>query len=168
MDQELKHQNWSLSTDIDILKLVPFNMQGSNLRINYSHTEALGKPLYIPGTDISVAQAEKQLVEVHPDSATQTPEQLVVSTQTMSVANTFSASSIKLKLPTDVWYIRDTWNALSYGFNYNNRFSRSPTVLVSSSWLWTASINYGFNFSPDLFFNFADIPIIGPFFALFC
>ena len=160
-------QNWSLSTNIDILKLVPFNMQGSNLSINYSHTESLGKPLYIPGTDISVAQAEKQLAEVPPDSATQTPEQLVVSTQTMSVANTFSASSIKLKLPTDVWYVRDTWNALSYGFNYNNRFSRSPTVLVSSSWLWTASINYGFNFSPDLYFKFADIPIIGPFFALF-
>ncbi len=57
-------QNWSLSTDLDILKLVPFNMQGSNLRVNYSHTESLGKPLYIPGTDISVAQAEKQLAEV--------------------------------------------------------------------------------------------------------
>ena len=163
----IETQNWSLSTNIDILKLVPFNMQGSNLSINYSHTESLGKPLYIPGTDISVEQAEKQLLEVPPDSATQTPEQLVVSTQTMSVSNTFSASNIKLKIPTEVWYIRDTWNALSYGFNYNNRFNRSPTVLESSSWLWTASINYGFNFSPDLYFNFADIPLIGQFFALF-
>jgi cell surface protein SprA len=142
-------------------------MQGSNLRINYSHTESLGKPLYIPGTDISVAQAEEQLLEIPPDSATQTPEQLVVSTQTMSISNTISSSNIKLKLPTEVWYIRDTWNALSYGFNYNNRFSRSPTVLESTGWLWTASINYGFNFSPDLYIKFADIPIIGPLFALF-
>jgi cell surface protein SprA len=163
----VENQNWALSTDIDILKLVPLTMQGSNLRISYSHTESLGKPLYIPGTDISVAQAEEQLVEIPADSATQTPEQLVVSTQTMSVSNTISSSGIKLKLPTDVWYIRDTWNALSYGFNYNNRFSRSPTVLESSGWLWSASINYGFNFSPDLFIKLADIPIIGPFFALF-
>ncbi len=162
----IENQNWALSTDLDVLKLVPFNMQGSNLRLNYSHTESLGKPLYIPGTDISVQQAEKQLAEAPADSVTQTPEQLVVSTQTMNVSNTISSSSIKLKLPTDVWYIRDTWNALSYGFNYNNRFSRSPTVLESSSWLWSASINYAFNFSPDLFFKFADIPLIGAFFDL--
>ncbi len=163
----IETQNWALSTDIDILKLVPFNMKGSNLRLNYSHTESFGKPLYIPGTDISVAQAEKQLLETPSDSARQTPEQLVVSTQTMNVSNTFSSSNIKLKIPTEVWYIRDTWNALTYGFNYNNRFSRSPTIVESSGWLWTASINYGFNFSPDLFFKFADIPIIGAFFQLF-
>jgi len=163
----VENQNWSLSTDMDILKLIPFNTEGSNLRINYSHTESLGKPLYIPGTDISVSQAEKQLLEIPPDSAKQTPEQLVVSTQTMSVSNTFSSSNIKLRIPTDVWYIRDTWNALSYGFNYNNRFNRGPTIVNSSGWLWTATINYGFNFSPDLYIKFADIPLIGPFFALF-
>jgi hypothetical protein len=142
-------------------------MEGSNLRINYSHTESLGKPLYIPGTDISVLEAEKQLAEVPPDSATQTPEQLVVSTQTMNVSNTLSSSNIKLKIPTELWYIRDTWNALSYGFNYNNRFSRSPTIVNSSSWLWSASINYAFNFSPDLYIQMADIPVIGLFFSLF-
>ncbi len=163
----IENQNWAVSTDMDVLKLVPFSMQGSNLRINYSHTESLGKPLYIPGTDISVQQAEKQLLEVPADSATQSPEQLVISSQTMNVANTISSSGIKLKIPTDVWYIRDTWNALSYGFNYNNRFSRSPTVLESSGWLWAASINYGFNFSPDLFIKLADIPLIGSFFSLF-
>jgi len=163
----IETQNWSMSTDLDVLKLIPFNMQGSNLRINYSHTESLSKPLYIPGTDISVQQAEKQLLEQPADSLTQTPEELVTSTQTMSTSNTISSSGIKLKIPTDVWYIRDTWNALSYGFNYNNRFSRSPTIVSSTGWLWAASVNYGFNFSPDLYIKFADIPLIGGLFALF-
>lgn len=166
----VENQNWSLSTDLDILKLVPFNMRESNLRINYSHTESLGKPLYIPGTDVKVDEAAKQLVNAPPDSLgnpAQTPEQLILETQTLNVTNTISSSNIKLKLPTDIWFVRDTWNALSFGFNYNNRFSRSPTILESKSWLWNASINYGFNFSPNLYIRLADIPIVGFFFSIF-
>ncbi|MCW9095447.1 MAG: cell surface protein SprA, partial [Ignavibacteriaceae bacterium] len=166
----VENQNWALSTDLDILKLIPFNMRESSLRVNYSHTESLGKPLYIPGTDVKVDEAAKQQVNAPPDSLgnpAQTPEQLILETQTLNVVNTISSSNIKLKLPTDVWYIRDTWNALSFGINYNNRFGRSPTVLESKSWLWNASVNYGFNFSPDLYIRLADIPIVGFFFSIF-
>ncbi|MGB5288624.1 MAG: cell surface protein SprA, partial [Ignavibacteriaceae bacterium] len=160
----VENQNWAISTDLDILKLIPVSMRESNLRVSYSHTESLGKPLYIPGTDVKVDEAAKQLEDATPDSLgnpPKTPEQLILETQTLNVQNTISSSSIKLKLPTDVWYIRDTWNALSFGFNYNNRFSRSPTVLESNSWLWNASVNYGFNFSPDLNIKLADIPVVG-------
>ena len=166
----VENKNWALSTDVDVLKLVPINMQDSNLRVNYSHTESVGKPLYIPGTDVKVDEAAKQLENASPDSlgnAPQTPEQLIAETQTLNVTNTISSSNIRLKIPTTIWYLRDTWNALSFGFNYNNRFSRSPTVLESNSWLWNASINYGFNFSPDLYIKLADIPVVGFLFSVF-
>ena len=164
----VENQNWALSTDLDILKLIPVSMRESNLRVSYSHTESLGKPLYIPGTDVKVDEAAKQLENAEPDSLgnKKTPEQLILETQTLNVQNTISSSNIKLKLPTDVWYVRDTWNALSFGFNYNNRFSRSPTVLESNSWLWNASVNYGFNFSPDLNIKLADIPVVGFLFSI--
>jgi cell surface protein SprA len=165
----VESQNWAVSTDLDILKLVPFNMRESNLRVNYSHTESLGKPLYIPGTDIKVDEAAKQLENAEPDSLgeVKTPEQLFLETQTLTVTNTISSSNIKLKLPTDVWFVRDTWNALSFGFNYNNRFNRSPTVLEAKSWLWNATSNYAFNFSPDLYIKLADLPVVGIVFSLF-
>ncbi|MFI5407264.1 MAG: cell surface protein SprA, partial [Nitrososphaerales archaeon] len=165
----VENQNWALSTDLDVLKLFPFSMKESNLRVNYSHTETLGKPLYIPGTDVKVQEAAQQLANLPPDSTgtLQTPEQLITESQTLNVTNTISSSSIKLKLPTNVWYIRDTWNSVSFGFNYNNRFGRSPTILESSSWLWGASVNYGFNFSPDLYIKFSDIPIVGFLFSIF-
>ena len=142
----VENQNWAISADLDVLKILPFNMRESNLKLNYSHTESLGKPLYIPGTDISVEEAAEQLVNSEPDSSgnVKTPEQLYVETQTLTVANTISSSNIKLKLPTDVWFVRDTWNALSFGFNYNNRFNRSPTVLEANSWLWNATIKLCF------------------------
>ncbi|MBE0570979.1 MAG: cell surface protein SprA [Ignavibacteriaceae bacterium] len=165
----VENQNWAVSTDLDILKLVPFNMRESNLKVSYSHTESLGKPLYIPGTDVKVDEAAKQFENSEPDSLgnIKTPEDLYTETQTLTVTNTISSSNIKLKLPTDVWYVRDTWNALSFGFNYNNRFNRSPTVLEANSWLWNASTNYAFNFSPDLHIKLSDLPIVGIVFSLF-
>ncbi|HSW55703.1 MAG TPA: cell surface protein SprA [Ignavibacteriaceae bacterium] len=165
----VENQNWAVQTNLDVLKLVPFNMKESNLKIDYSHTESLGKPLYIPGTDVKVDEAAKQLENIEPDSTgyKQTPEDLFIETQTLTVTNSISSSNIKLKLPTDVWYVRDTWNALSFGFNYNNRFNRSPTVLEANSWLWNASTNYAFNFSPDLHVKLSDLPIVGIVFSLF-
>jgi len=50
-------RNWSLSADLDILKLLPIPLPGSSLRLSYSHSESIGKPLYMPGTDILVSQA---------------------------------------------------------------------------------------------------------------
>ncbi len=165
----VENQNWAISTNLDVLKLVPFNMKESNLKVDYSHTESLGKPLYIPGTDVNVDEAAKQLENIEPDSTgyKQTPEDLYIETQTLSISNTFSSSNIKLKLPTDVWYVRDTWNALSFGFNYNNRFNRSPTVLEANSWLWNATSTYAFNFSPDLYIKMSDLPVVGIIFSLF-
>jgi len=154
--------NWSVQTNLDVLKLVPINMRESNLKINYSHTESLGKPLYIPGTDVRVDEAVKQLSDT-----TKTSEELIAETQTLNVTNTISSSNIKLKIPTDLWYIRDSWNAVTFGFNYNNRYSRSPTVKRADSWGWNANITYAFNFSPDLYFKPADIPVLGALFSIF-
>jgi cell surface protein SprA len=165
----VESRNWAVSTNIDILKLLPFNMRESNLKINYSHTESLGKPLYIPGTDVLVEEAVKQL-ENAPDTVNnqqkQTPEQFITETQTLNVSNTISAANIQLKIPSEVWYINDSWNALTFGFNYNNSFSRSPTVEERFNWVWNANANYNVNFSPDLYIKLADLPIIGMIFQL--
>ncbi|MBT8379591.1 MAG: cell surface protein SprA [Ignavibacteria bacterium] len=165
----VENQNWTVSTDLDVMKLIPFNMRESNLRINFSHSESLGKPLYIPGTDVRVDEAVRQLEE-NPDTTStnvKTADQLILETQTLNVSNSISTSNVRLKIPTDLWYIRDTWNALSFGFNFNNRFSRSPTVTRSKYWIWNANMNYALNFSPDLFIKLADIPVIGLFFSIF-
>ena len=165
------NQNWSVSTDLNVLKLLPFRMPKSNLRISYSHTESLGKPLYIPGTDVRVEQAAKQLENPPPDSISnkprQTPDELRSESQTLTVSNTFSASNVKFVIPTELWYIRDTFNALTLGFNYNNNFSRSPTILESKSWIWNANITYGINLSPDLYIKPSSIPVIGWLFRIF-
>ncbi|RKY96978.1 MAG: cell surface protein SprA, partial [Ignavibacteriae bacterium] len=163
--------NWAVTTNLNVLKLVPFNMPKSNLQINFSHTESVGKPLYIPGTDVRVDKAAEQLDTVPPDTTEdikqQTPEDFIAETQTLNVSNTVSASNIKLVIPTDRWYIRDSFNALSFGVNYNNSFRRSPTIQQSNNWLWNANMNYVVAFSPDLYIQPSKFPVIGWLFALF-
>ncbi len=161
-------KNWSLSADLDLLKFIPMNMPGSSLRVSYSHTESVGKPLYMPGTDISVEEASNRAATDSvrkPNSLT--ANQIITSSQTINTSDTWAASNIALRIPTSNWIIQNTFNALSFGFNYNKTFSRSPTVLTNKAWVWNANMNYGVNFSPEDYFYPANIPIIGTILGFF-
>lgn len=161
--------NWSVSTDVNLLKLIPVNLPESNLRLNYSHTESKGKPLYIPGSDVKVDQAVQKQQELFENDTTglvKSPELLREETETESISDSWSASNIKIKIPSKFWLIRDTFNALTLGFNYNKTFSKSPTVLSNRSWIWNANLNYGISLSPTYFISPIDIPVIGVLFAL--
>ena len=162
-------RNWAVSADLDVLKLLPINLPESNLKLNYSHSESIGKPLYLPGTDVKVDEAAQQLRDIRNDSAKttiKTPEQLITESQTVNVSDSWSLSNIKLKIPTKLWFIRDSFNSITMGFNYNKSFSRSPTVLSNKSWIWNANLSYGLNLSPDYFFYPANIPVIGSILSL--
>jgi cell surface protein SprA len=166
----VESKNWNTATELDVLKLVPANLAGSNLKLNYSHTESIGKPLYLPGTDIRVDQAAERARQRSDTSRTYTgksAEEIVTESQTVNISDSWSSSNIKLKIPSNYWLIRDSWNALTFGFNYNRSFSRNPTVLNSRTWVWNATLNYGINLSPDYFFYPADIPVLGSIISLF-
>ncbi|MDA3859713.1 MAG: cell surface protein SprA, partial [Melioribacteraceae bacterium] len=45
-------RSWNIQSNVNIIKLMPFNMPGSNLSVNYSHSESIAKPLYKPRTDV--------------------------------------------------------------------------------------------------------------------
>lgn len=160
-------RNWGISADLDVLKLVPVNLPGSNLKISYSHTETFGKPLFIPGTDVKVDEAVSRLEQkllsegVDPDAARQAGEDLRGQTETLNVSDTYSASGIKLQIPSSHWLIRDTFNSLTFGFNYNKTYSRNPTTTYNKSWLWNATVNYALSLSPDYHFFPANIPVVG-------
>lgn len=175
----VESKNWGISTDVDVLKLIPFSMQGSNLKINYSRTESIGSPIFLPGTDIKIDEAATRLEErlINPTDSTVTPlspeqakvlaEQMKVEAKTISTSDTWTASNIKLKIPIEHWLIRDSFNSLTYGFNYNKTFSRNPTTQSNLNWIWNANVNYAVNLSPDYFFYPASIPVFGTVVALF-
>jgi cell surface protein SprA len=163
-------RNWSLNADLDVLKLLPISMPESYLKINYSHTESVGKPVFIPGTDIRVDQAAQQLDSPGSDSLRtirKTGSQLITESQTVNISDTWTAQNIKLRIPSNYWLIRDSFNALTFSFSYNKNFQRSPTVLSNRSWVWNAGMNYALGLSPDYFISPVEIPVLGSVVALF-
>ncbi len=165
-------RNWSMSANLDLLKLLPFNLQGSNFKLNYSHSESVGKPLYLPGTDIKVEKAAQLAAQPVGDStgrvsSTQkSANQIITDSQTLNVSDSWSSSGISFKIPSNYWLIKSTINAITLGFNFNKTFSRNPTILSNKTWVWNASASYGFNFSPDDYIEPARIPFIGSIFSL--
>ncbi len=165
-------RNWSVNSELDLLKLIPFNLSGSNIRLSYSRTESISKPVFIPGTDIKVDEASKQLEEklinegVNPEQISQQVTKLKIDTETLNVAETWTVSNFRIKIPSDAWYLRHTINSLTFGFNYNKRTGRDPTTLDNNSWIWNANANYTLNFGNDFYFSPADIPILNYIFDL--
>ncbi len=161
------NKSWGVSVDFDLLKVLPVNLPGSNIRIGYSRTEQYSNPLYIPGTDIKISDAQDQVRSnktLNTQQIADSVAALVKNAETASISETWTLSNFRIKIPSDVWYIRDTFNNLVFGFNYNKSTGNSPTISTNEAWIWNASANYSVNLSHDLFFKPANIPIIGSIF----
>jgi len=169
----IDNKNWGMSVGLDVLKLIPANLQGSNFRVNYSHRETMSKPLYLPGTDVAVDEAVKQAYNsaiksgLSEEAAQAEADRIRFETQTISTTDSWALNSFKIVLPTDAWYLRETINNLSMGFNYTITESRNPTTISNEKWLWNANINYDLNFSAENYFKPIDIPIIGDILGIF-
>ncbi len=159
--------NWGVSADVDLLKILPLNSQESNLKLNYSRNESVGKPLFLPSSDILVTEAQKLKKEqMLQNGATESQaqaaaDQIATDAQTYNMSETYSLSNIKLRIPTDYWLIRDSFNSLTFGYNFNKTFSRNPTTLSSNAWIWNANMAYAISISPEYSVIPAKIPIIG-------
>ncbi len=162
------NSRWSGSVNLNLIKLLPWNLTGSNFSVNYSHTESISKPLYLPGTDISVEEAvEQEMASVDEAKATDVGDSLRTTTQTVNISDTWSLSSIKFKLPSKKWYVQDIINNLQFSFNYNKNYSRSPSLVFQRSWVWNGSGKYSLNFSKENYFFAADIPLLGSLIEIF-
>lgn len=160
-------KNWSVSANVDLIKLMPFSMPGSKLNVQYSHTESHNKPIYLPGTDIKIdsakAQEEKRLIDsgMDPDTAAVLANEFKTRSETETISDVWTISNVQFKIPSKKWYIEETINKFRFGFTYNRSEQRSPTVALGKKWSWKASFGYQAAFSRSNYFKFADIPLFG-------
>lgn len=166
-------KNWGMNVGLDLLKLIPANLQGSNFKINYSHRETLSKPLYLPGTDIKVDKAAKQAYKnvidagLPEEAAQAEADRIRFETQSLSTTDSWALNNFRIVLPTDAWYIKETLNNLSLGFNYNITKSRNSTTVQNEKWLWNANLNYNLNLGKENYFQPVDIPYLGDVLGIF-
>ena len=149
--------NWALNTSLQLEKLLPDSWAGSSIPVSYSHTEGDQKPKYLPNSDIDVNQAavqqrEAALKQGRTEAEAQaSADSIVTTSQSRRVSDTYAAPAFRIALPSNAWYIRDTFNKLSFGFNYTRSTERSPAVVSGIAWSWSARIAYAVTLPPDYY-----------------
>ena len=151
--------NWGITTNFELGKFFPSDWAGTTLPISYSHTENLIRPKYLPSSDVLVseaAQLEKDRLLARGFSeeyAAARAAELVLESETYRTTDAWASPSFKIALPSTEWWIRDTWNKLSFGFTYTTSRERNPTTAYRLSWLWNARIQYQLTLNPEYYFQ---------------
>lgn len=151
--------NWAISANMELGKFFPAEWAGTSLPISYTHSENLVKPQYLPNSDILVSEAarlerERLLAlgfsQADADAAA---AELTRTSETYRTTDTWAAPNFRIGIPSDAWWIRDTWNKLTFAFNYTKSRERSPLTIRRLSWQWSARIGYQLSFSPEYYFQ---------------
>ncbi len=163
--------NWGVNASVSLERFLPDGWVGTSLPLSYSHVEGINKPKYLPGTDVLVTEAAQRAGEqaaargASPAAAQSVNDSVLVASQTLRVSESWAVSSARIGLPSDKWYIRDTFNKLTLGFNYNTISERNPSSSFSQSWGWTGRLSYALTFTPDNYVSpfknlFGSLPIL--------
>jgi cell surface protein SprA len=147
--------NWGVSANFSLDKLLPDSWGGSSIPFSYSHVEGIIKPKYLPGTDVLVAEAARVQAEAAaargapPEAVRMASDSILAASQTLRVSESWAIPSARIVFPSDKWYIDDTFNKLSIGFNYTSASERSPITEFRQSWAWAGRLAYSLSFSSD-------------------
>ncbi len=148
LDQRFGNQtaaaSWAVNASISIDRFLPQDWQGTSIPFAYSHSENIVKPKYLPNTDIVVEEAAKR---ASPDVS----KSIITQSQTLNIKDSYSISNFRIVLPSQAWYIRDTFSKLSFAFNYNTTRDRDPSFELRKTWGWNLRVNYGVTLPNDYF-----------------
>ncbi|MEE9187254.1 MAG: cell surface protein SprA, partial [Bacteroidota bacterium] len=148
--------SWGIHTSFAVEKFLPESWKGTSIPFTYSHSEGLTDPKYLPGTDVLIDEAAQRQEEIalerglSPEEAKAQSDQIRIGAETVNIQDTWAVPTMKIMLPSQKWYIRDTFNKLSLGFNYSKSFARTPVVEFRRNWTWSGRMSYGLNLNHDL------------------
>ena len=137
--------NWGIGVSLGFEKFLPQSWQGTSVPFTYSHAENLSAPKYLPNTDVQVDEAANRAASGAQAEAIRT------SSQTLRVTDSYAVPNLRIGLPTEKWYIRDTFNKLTLSFNYTTSRERNPVIEQRVSWMWNGRLSYAVTLPPDYY-----------------
>lgn len=148
-----QHDLWNFAAQSGLERVLKF-YSGLSVPITYSHAEELHQPRYQAQSDVDIAGAinQKRLDQISKGvpvtQATAAADDLRTVSQTLRVTNAYTIEGAKIPIPVKYWLVDDTWNKLSYGFQYRNTVERSPIIENREDWQWSARIQYAVQVKP--------------------
>jgi hypothetical protein len=149
----LQDRTWSLAANVNFERFFPQSWNGTSLGFSYSRTELMQSPKYLPGTDILVSQAVSRTVDLRQQAGATAAEaqtagdNILLSSQTLNVTETYSLPNIRLVIPVNSWLVTETINKLTFAYSFTQSTSRTPVTEMFNRWEWNARVGYALNFS---------------------
>ncbi|HEY4643782.1 MAG TPA: cell surface protein SprA, partial [Bacteroidota bacterium] len=149
------NRSWSFTSSVALDKFFPDSWKGTSVPLTYSHTEGSSRPRYLPGTDVLVEEAVRRQEQVAieqgatPEEASAQATELRAASETVSIQDNWAIPTMKVLMPSNKWFIRDTFNRLSFGANYNRGFAHDPVTEYRQGWAWTGRMSYGLGLQHD-------------------
>ncbi len=151
--------SWALNASMAFERFFPEEWAGTSMPFSYSHSEGFVRPRYLPNSDVLVDNAAELLrAKVirnggTAEEADRQAQELIWNSESRRVTDTYAAPTFRINLPSNAWYIRDTFNKLQWGFTYTKSDERSPAVVYRTSWSWNARVAWALTLPPDYFFT---------------
>ncbi len=152
-------QNWGISGSFSLDKLLPREWQGTTIPFTYTHSEGFSNPLYLPNSDIVVAEAvrnrQSYLISkgMSPNSAAAAADSLLVSSQVLRVADSWAVPNMRIVIPSTKWYVRDILDNITMGFNWTGSRYHDTQIKSGNQWAWNFSSGYSIQFDPMAYFT---------------
>ncbi len=150
--------NWSLTTTLNIDRVLPEEWKGTQARVTYTHSENLSKPLLVPGQpDVEVEASVQALASKMKSEGSSTREideavrNARIATQSLSIRDSWAIPTLKLKAPGDSWLVTDIVNRLELSYNYSIIRERNTVFRSRRNWQWQARVGYGYDFGREAY-----------------
>lgn len=150
--------NWSLTTTLNVDRVLPEDWKGTQARVTYTHSENLSKPLLVPGQpDVEVEASVRALASKMKAEGASTREideavrNARIATQSLSIRDSWAIPTLKLKAPGDSWLVTDVVNRLELSYNYSIIRERNTVFRSRRNWQWQARVGYGYDFGRETY-----------------
>jgi hypothetical protein len=154
--------DWNFTGQANLEKFAPKSFKQAKVPLTYSHTEGMQDPQFVANNDINLDAAANAAVErarkaaeVQGRTLTNSEIDFINDTtrkpsQTLKVQDSWALTGVKLGIPVDSWWIRETLNQLTVNYSYSQEFERNPLLEQRFNWIWKLGLNYSVNIPPVL------------------
>lgn len=147
----------SVNTTISVDKILPKTWQGTQMKVSYTHSENMRKPILMPGepdveVEGSVDRKRQELTasgKYSERDINYLSEKVRIASQTFEVRDSWAIPTVRLRAPGDSWLITDVLNRLELSYNYSITRSRDPILEQRRQWQWTAHAGYSVDLNKE-------------------
>lgn len=139
---------WNVTVNATMEKFLPRELKDTKIPITYTHSELAESPQFQAQNDVELERAaEAARTDTLAKGASIAEANKVYDnvrsrSQRVEVRDQWGITGLRLGIPTKLWWLDDTFNKLTFNFDYSQLFQRTQVVQNRFEWRWRFRADY--------------------------